>query len=212
MPSDLDSLVAALTDGDRERSLELVAGLAATGLRPLDIVTGGVEKAMAALDRKCTAEQFNLLEIMLAGRAVMAVIRRLFPEDAALPHPRAPVVVAVLEGDIHDIGKAILKILLAGNRFRVIDCGRDAPVAEVIAAVARSGARAICVSGLISSVIPQVRALRPALARAGLAGVRVLAGGAALKQCTAATLDVDYVGETAFDAVAYLDAVVEGRA
>ena len=208
MPSDLDSLVAALTDGDRERSLHLVAGLAAGGMRPLDIVTGGVERAMAALDRKCTAEQFNLLEIMLAGRAVMAVIRRLFPDDASLPDPRARVVVAVLEGDIHDIGKAILKILLAGNRFRVIDCGRDATVSEVVDAVAWTGASAVCVSGLISSVIPQVRALRPALARAGLAGVRVLAGGAALKQCTAATLDVDYVGQTAFDAVAYLDAAV----
>jgi 5-methyltetrahydrofolate--homocysteine methyltransferase len=67
------------------------------------------------------------------------------------------------------------------------------------------------VSGLISSVIPQVRSLRPALARAGLAHVRLLAGGAALKQCAAASLDVDYVGQTAFDAAAHLEALVEAR-
>jgi 5-methyltetrahydrofolate--homocysteine methyltransferase len=209
MAAELDSLVQALVDGDRERALAIVDELVRAGVRPPDIIGGGIERAMASLDRKCTAEQFNLLEIMLAGRAVMAVIRRLYPVDAALPDPRAAVVVAVLEGDIHDIGKAILKILLAGSRFRVIDCGKDAPVASVVAAARASGAIAVCVSGLISSVVPQVRALKPALATAGLAHVKVLAGGAALKQCTAAFLGVDEVGQDAFDAVAYLDAMLE---
>ncbi len=211
MASHLDALVDALVDGERERSVEIVAELVGGGLRPLDIITGGVERAMAALDRKCTAEQFNLLEIMLAGRAVMAVIRRLFPEDATLPDPRATVVVGVLEGDIHNIGKTIVKILLAGSRFRVIDCGKDVAVAAVVHAAARSEAAAVCVSGLISSVIPQVRALKPALAGAGLGHVRVLAGGAALKQCTAETLNVDHVGQTAFDAVSYLESMAEAR-
>src|SRR6266511_322405 len=80
MASDLDALIEGLIDGDRDRSLRIVADLAGGGMSPVDIVTGGVETAMAALDRKCTAEQFNLLEIMLAGRAVMGVIRHLFPE------------------------------------------------------------------------------------------------------------------------------------
>jgi methanogenic corrinoid protein MtbC1 len=211
MAADVDALVEALIDGERERSLEIVARLTAAGMRPVDVITSGVETAMAALDRKCTAEQFNLLEIMLAGRAVMAVVRRLFPEGDALPDPRATVVVAVLEGDIHDIGKAILKIVLAGSRFRVIDCGKDVHVGAVVEAVARAEAAAVCVSGLISSVIPQVRALKPALARAGLRHVHVLAGGAALKQCTAASLDVDYVGQTAFDASAYLSSITGAR-
>jgi 5-methyltetrahydrofolate--homocysteine methyltransferase len=211
MAKDLDALVQALTEGERERALEIVAALAAGGTSDAEVITGGVERAMAALDRKCTAEQFNLLEIMLAGRAVMAVVRRLLPEDPTLPDPRATVVVAVLEGDIHDIGKAILKIVLTGSRFRVVDCGKDVHVDAVVEAVARSGALAVCVSGLISSVIPQVRSLRPALARAGLSHVRVLAGGAALKQCAAASLDVDYVGQTAFDAAAHLESLVEAR-
>jgi hypothetical protein len=127
MSPDLAELIAALIDGDRDRSLRIVADLERGGMRPVDLVGHGIEKAMAALDRKCTAEQFNLLEIMLAGRAVMAVIRHLFPADAQVPDPVAKVVVAVLEGDIHDIGKAILKVLLAGSRFQVIDCGKDVP-------------------------------------------------------------------------------------
>ncbi len=211
MEADLEPLVAALVEGERDRSLEIVGELLRRGSRPADIVTGGIETAMAALDRKCTAEQFNLLEIMLAGRAVTAVIRHLFPHDGSLPDPIGNVVVAVLEGDIHDIGKVILKALLAGSRFRVIDCGKDVPVAAVVDMVVRSEPVAVCVSGLISSVIPHVRELKPALARAGLGHVSVLAGGAALKQCSADVLNVDWVGQTAFDAIAHLHSLVEAR-
>jgi len=140
MENDFDALVASLVEGERERSLALAGELIAQGRKPLEIVTHGIEVAMAALDRKCTAEQFNLLEIMLAGRAVMAVIRQMFPETLDLPDPRGTVVVAALEGDIHDIGKSILKVLLSGAHIKVIDCGRDTSVAAVIKAAAEGGA------------------------------------------------------------------------
>jgi methanogenic corrinoid protein MtbC1 len=182
----------------------------AQGRQPAEIVTGGIEVAMATLDRKCTAEQFNLLEIMLAGRAVTAITQLLFPAGADRPNPRASVVTAVLEGDIHDIGKSIVKTLLVGAHFRVVDCGKDASIAAVVRAVAESGAVAVCISGLISSVIPMVRELKPALGAAGLSHVKVLVGGAALKQCSAATLGVDFVGQTAFNAVNYVAALLDG--
>jgi len=194
----LNLLVASLVDGDRERCLELARELICQARQPADIVTGGIEVAMATLDRKCTAEQFNLLEIMLAGRAVMAVTHLLFPAGIDLSNPRSSVVTAVLEGDIHDIGKSIVKTLLAGAHFRVVDCGKDTPVA------------AVCISSLISSVIPLVRDVKPALAAAGLSHVKVLAGGAALKQCSADILGVDFVGQTAFDAVNYVAALPGG--
>lgn len=210
MDCNFDVLVAALVDGDRERCLVLVKEMIAQGGQPAEIVRGGIEMAMAALDRKCTAEQFNLLEIMLAGRAVMAVTHLLFPAGGDMPNPHASVVIAVLEGDIHDIGKAILKTVLAGAHFRVIDCGKDVSVAALVKAVAESGAVAVCVSGLISSVIPLVREVKPALRTAGLKHVRVLAGGAALRQCSADALGVDFVGQTAFDAIHYMGTLSDG--
>jgi methanogenic corrinoid protein MtbC1 len=148
---------------------------------------------------------------MLAGRAVTSVTQLLFPAGADRPNPRASVVTAVPEGDIHDIGKSIVKTLLVGAHFRVIDCGKDASVAAVVKAVAESGAVAVCVSGLISSVIPMVRELKPTLGDTGLGNVNVLAGGAALKQCSTETLGVDFVGQTAFDAVNYVGTLLDGR-
>ena len=64
MPANLESLIQALTDGEREVALDHVACLLRGGMRPANIVIEGVEAAMAALDRECTAEQFNLLEVI----------------------------------------------------------------------------------------------------------------------------------------------------
>jgi methanogenic corrinoid protein MtbC1 len=162
---------------------------------------------MEALDNKCTVEQFNLLEIMLTGRAVNMVAEELFPRADDPPNPKATVVVAALEGDIHDIGKHIVKMVLIGNRYRVVDCGKDVPIEQVVTKVKNEQAQALCISGLITSVIPKVRSMKQALTDAGLDQVTVLAGGAALKQSNAESLQVDYVGETAFDAAAYLEAI-----
>lgn len=198
-------LIDALLAGDHKQALALAVALRQAGQSVEDIVRGGIQPAMDALDSRCTVEQFNLLEIMLTGRAVSAVARELFPDASEPPDPRATIVVTALEGDIHDIGKNILKMVLIGHRYKVVDCGKDVPVDSVLARVQDSGAAALCVSGLITSVIPKVRTLRAGLDALGLADVRLLAGGAALKQSTAESLKVDFVGQSAFEAAAYLN-------
>jgi len=155
-------------------------------------------------------ESFNLLEIMLAGRAVSAVVNELYPEGMPPERGRDTFVIATLEGDIHDLGKNVTKMVLIGKGYRVVDLGKDCPVENLVNAVEREHAHAVLVSGLITPVIPQVRRVRPALAARGLGGVRVVAGGAALKQATAGELNVDYVAETAFDGARYLDSLARG--
>ena len=175
------------------------------------IVMEGIEVAMAKLDAKCTVEQFNLLEIMLSGRAVMGVIKELYPSKDPPPRTKATIVAAALEGDVHDLGKNVLKAVLTAGRYRVVDCGKDCPVETMIAAAEREAALAVSVSGLITAVIPQVRLLRDRLVEGGLAHIKIMAGGAALKQATAGSLNVDYVADTAFDGLRYLDGITGGE-
>jgi dimethylamine corrinoid protein len=210
--TELQALIDALVEGDHQAALATTRRLREAGLEVPEIVRRGIQPAMEALDNKCTVDEFNLLEIMLTGRAVSVVAKELFPQADEPPDPKATVAVAALEGDIHDIGKHIVKMVLVGNRYRVVDCGKDQPIDQVVARVRDSGAQALCISGLITSVIPRVRGMRQALADAGLAEVRVLAGGAALKQSTAEALKVDFVGETAFDAANYLEKIWGGKA
>jgi dimethylamine corrinoid protein len=207
----MDTLVKALLDGDQTGALTEVRNLLGGGVECERIVTEGVEKAMAQLDAKCTVEQFNLLEIMLSGRAVMGVIKELYPPMAPAPMTKGTVVAGTLEGDVHDLGKNILKGVLTASRYRVVDCGKDCPVEKMVDAAEQEAALAVSVSGLITAVIPQVRILRGRMAERGLEHIKVMAGGAALKQASAESLNVDFVGDTAFDGLHYLDGIIGGE-
>ena len=202
----LDQLIDALLEGDQARAVAEVTSLRASGIDSERIIGDGIETAMGRLDAKCTLEQFNLLEIMLVGRAVMGVIKALYP-DSPPAATRETVVLASLEGDVHDLGKNIVKTIMTAKGYRVVDCGKDCPVEKLVEAAVREGAATICISGLITSVIPQVKQVVPLARARGLKGVKVLAGGAALKQASAEALNVDHVADSAFDGIRYLEAL-----
>jgi dimethylamine corrinoid protein len=207
---ELNPLIEQLMTGDSEAALASARRVrAVSGDGPLRVVRA-LEAAMDRMSTKCTTEQFNLLEIMLAGRAAMAVAHDTFPEGA-VPATRGTVVIATPQGDVHDLGKNLTRMVLAMKGFRVVDCGKDCPLAVMVQAVAREDAFALLVSGLISPVLPLVRQLRGMLRARGLETVRLLAGGAALKQCSAEALNVDFVAVDAFHSARYLEALEAHR-
>jgi methylmalonyl-CoA mutase cobalamin-binding domain/chain len=208
--SRMNSLVAAILEGDCAASVFQAEQLHTGGVSTQDIVMGGIETAMAALDSKCTLEEFNLLEIMLAGRAVTEVMKFLYPDGSAMAVTKATVVIAALEGDVHDLGKNILKTVLTGSGFRVVDCGKDCPVPKLIEVAEKEQPLAVGISGLITHIIPLVRQVKDLLRLRGLEMVKVMAGGAALKQSSPDKLNVDFVAESAFDGVHYLDSLAGG--
>lgn len=200
----LDRLIDALLEGDQARAVGEVTSLRNTGIDNERIIIDGIETAMERLDAKCTVEQFNLLEIMLVGRAVMGVIKTLYPDSPPLA-TRETVVLASLEGDVHDLGKNIVKTIMTAKGYRVVDCGKDCPVEKLVDTAVREGAAVICISGLITSVVPLVQQVIPTARTRGLTKVKVLAGGAALKQASADTLNVDYVADSVFDGIHHLE-------
>ena len=203
----LSNLIMAILDGNCAESVSQAERLSRDGATPQHIVTHGVEAAMSTLDAKCTVEQFNLLEIMLAGRAVMEVMKFLFPAGMVAADGKGTVLVASLEGDVHDLGKNILKIVLIGGGYHVVDCGKDCPLRKLVEVGEKERPLAIGISGLITSIIPVVRQVKDAILLRKLDGVKVMAGGAALKQSTPRDLNVDFVADSAFDGLHYLDGI-----
>ena len=191
--------------------MAVVRALIEAGVTAEQIVVHGVEAAMGQLDTKCTAEDFDLLEIMLSGRAVTEVMKVLYPPGAPRPTPKGTVVIASPEGDVHDLGKNIFKMILVGNGFKVVDCGKDCPLAEVIEASVAERPLAVGISGLLTTIIPQVRLVKDMLASQGLGEVKVLAGGASLRQCSPAVLNVDFVADSAFEGARYLNSLIGGQ-
>ena len=206
----MDNLIAALLEGDCAASLSQAKHLCQCGASPEHLVMHGIEAAMLTLDEKCTLQQFNLLEIMLADRAVMEVMKFLYPAGTSTANTKGTVVVTTPEGDVHDLGKNILKIVLTGGGYHVIDCGKDCPLRKLIDVTEQERPLAVGISGLITTIIPLVRQVKDQLLLRGLDSVKVFAGGAALKQSSPSQLNVDFVADSAFDGLHYLDALVGG--
>ena len=206
----MDLLVTALLDGDQAQAITATRNLCDAGVGHAQIILDGVETAMVQLDAKCTVEEFNLLEIMLAGRAVMGVMKELYPSGTHSPQTKGTVVLGSLEGDIHDLGKNVLKMILTAKGYRVVDCGKDCPVEKLIDTAEQETDLVIGISGLLTSVIPHVRQLREKMTERDLGHIRIMAGGATLKQASAESLNVDFVAETAFDGVSYLEQIAVG--
>ena len=204
----MDSLISYIMEGETNLAIAEVNRQIEAGVHREQIIVEAIQKAMELLGTKCTAEQFNLLEIMLAGRTATLIMKELYPDANEDPSTKGTVVIATLEGDVHDIGKNIVKTILITQGYKVIDCGKNCPIQTIVDAAETENAIAVLVSGLITTVIPQVKVIKQALVDNNLPDIKVFAGGAALKQFTADSLNVDNVGETAFDVLRFLESEV----
>ena len=209
--SDMNTLISALVEGDQTLAVEEAQKLKNSGVKIESIITDGVETAMMQLDAKCIVEQFNLLEIMLSGRAVMSVIKMLYPVEDDMPRTKGAVVIGSMEGDVHDLGKNIVKMVLTATGYHIVDLGKDCPIDRFLDAAENSEVIAVGVSGLITTVIPQVRSIKARMSERNLSDVKIIAGGAALKQSTKESLQVDYIAKSVFDGLHYLESILDKK-
>lgn len=206
MSKDLDALVQAVIHGRHRDAVAQAESLLTGGTDLYDIVEHGLSPALKALDVKCTADEFNLLEIMLAGRAMMEVMDKVVAKHLDHHRPlkqKGTIVLGTIKGDIHELGKHVVRIILSCAGYQVIDLGQDVEPGQFIEAAAEAKADYIFISGLISVIVPQVREVRAGLKERSLT-IQVVAGGAALQQMTAEDLNVDYVAKDAFDGLHYV--------
>jgi len=205
----------AIIAGDNEDAVAIANTLINRGIKPEEIIINGVTKAMEYLDKKCTIQDFCLLELMLAGRAAMDVIDYFCTEgiindetllDTDL-YSRAKIILGTIKGDIHEIGKNIFSMVMRSYGYQVIDMGKDVDPADLVMSAIDHKADFIAVSSLITTTIPYVREVKKYAADRGGHTVKIIAGGAALQQSSAAYLNVDYVADTAFDGLHYIRSI-----
>ena len=183
------------------------------GIEPKEILINGVTKAMEQLSEKCSIEEFNLLELMLAGRAAMDTTEYIISEkfkksdsltETDLYPANRNIILGTIKGDVHEIGKNIVAMVFRSHGYKVIDMGKNVDPYDLVSAAIKHKADVICVSGLITTSIPHIRAVREDAKKQGLHAVKVIAGGAALQQSTPDFLNVDYVADNVFDGLDYL--------
>lgn len=202
-------------DGPRART---AAGVAlARGMDAATVVEQGLMPGMEEVGRRYEAYEYFVPELLMAGDAMTAALEVLRPstttedeEHAANERGRGTVVLGVAEGDIHEIGKNLVKITLQAAGYRVVDLGRDVSAERFVQAVEEHGAQVLAISALMTTTMIRMEDVVAALEAAGLKDrVRVLVGGAPLSAEFARTIRADAYSPTATTAVEDVRKLVE---
>lgn len=202
----VQDLARAVIEGDNWEAVKTARQLLEQGEEISVLVSDGLTKALESLDYKCTNEEFNLLEILMAGRAMKDVMDLVIAEhlDERQKLDQDPLsrsktmVLGTIKGDIHDLGKHIVKLILEVDGYRVVDLGKDVAPHAFVETASREKAEYIGVSSLLTVTIPFIREIKDLALETGLEKTKVIAGGAAVKQTSAEDLRVDFVTDNVF--------------
>jgi 5-methyltetrahydrofolate--homocysteine methyltransferase len=195
-----DELFEAICDGDRETVVERVQKALDLGMDLGELLNEAMIPAMAEVGEQFSSGEIFVPEMLVAARAMQGGIDIIEPMLAASDHePIGRVCIGSVKGDMHDIGKNLVVMMLKGAGFKVEDLGVDVPISEFEAAVER-GNQVVCLSALLTTTKPEminvVNHLRSTSNRA-----RIVVGGAVITQEYADTIGADAFGEDAPGAV-----------
>jgi 5-methyltetrahydrofolate--homocysteine methyltransferase len=138
---------------------------------------------MNEVGRRFKANEFYVPEVLIAARAMAAAMKILEPILVASGvKPAGIVVLGTVKGDLHDIGKNLVGMMLKGGGFKVVDLGVDVEPDKFVEAVKENGAKVVALSALLTTTMPQMVNVIKALADAGLDEVKVMIGGAPITQ------------------------------
>jgi 5-methyltetrahydrofolate--homocysteine methyltransferase len=201
---DLDILKQALIKGDEHTVADLTRRVLEEDHSAETILNDALIIGMEKVGELFEQGEYFVPELLLAARAMQHAMEVLRPLLAASDYqPVAKVVMGTVRGDLHDIGKKLVAMMLEGSGFEVIDLGIDVPPERFIEAVEESGAQLVGLSALLTTTLPAMEATVGALRDAELPiQVRIMIGGAPVTSTFARDIGADGYAPDASSAVA----------
>jgi len=204
-----DDILAQLTESvvsaQQQAALDLTRQALAAGLEPLTIIDKGLTPGMRIVGDKFACGDYFIPHLVLAGRTMKGAMALLEPElrrRRETASRAGTAVIGTVKGDIHEIGKSLVGIMLTASGFEVHDLGVDVPVEAFISKVKETGADLVGLSALLTTTMVVQRRVIEALEHAGLRRqVRVIVGGAPVKASWAEEIGADGYAEDANGAV-----------
>lgn len=177
-------LADAIIAGDNVKSKEVTQKLVDSGVKATEILNGGLVPGMDVVGVRFKANEMYIPEVLIAARAMhaaMDIIKPLLADAGAIM--KGTIVVGTVQGDLHDIGKNLVCMMLEGGGYTVIDAGVDVPGDKFVEEVKKSGAKVVGLSALLTTTMPSMKDVIIALkADAATKDVKVMVGGAPLTQ------------------------------
>ena len=180
-------------EGHQKEVTHKVKSALKLGLAPLSIMNDGMISAMQEVGRLFEAGEYYVPEMLVAARAMQAGMIILKPYLAGKEvHPAGKIVIGTVHGDYHDIGKNLVKMMLEGSGFAVIDLGVDVHPETFISTVIKEQVDIMAMSALITTTMQNMKPVIDALEKSGhRQRVKVLVGGAPLTEEFAQQIGAD---------------------
>jgi len=188
-----EELYESVVNGDGEAVKELTARGVAEGLSASELLNTVLIPAMTDVGQRFERQEFFVPEMLVAARAMKIGVEVLRPHlVAAGVKPIGTVVMGTVQGDLHDIGKNLVIMMLEGTGFRVVDLGVDVPADKFVAAIKEHQPDLVAMSALLTTTMMAMKAAVEALQKAGVRDqVKVMVGGAPLTQKFADDIGAD---------------------
>ena len=202
----LDKLANAVLKGKMADAKAAAQEALDNGLPALEAINEGLVKGMGIVGDNYAAHKMFLPQVLMSAHTMYAGLDILLP---AIPKAEAAqmkkAITAVVEGDVHDIGKNIVKTMLTASGFETIDMGKDIPPADICATAEKEGAAVIAISTLMTPTMDGMKAVVDGLKESGYRGnVKVCIGGPPTSPAFAEEIGADHRDINAQDCVNWL--------
>jgi len=189
----LDDVRQRVIDGDMNNTQELVQKALVEKMPPEQILRDGLISAMAEVGRRFECGESYVPEMLISARAMKSGLTLLRPYlIAASVRAVGKVVIGTVQGDLHDIGKNLVGMMLEGAGFEVVDLGADVSVDKYLAAVKEHRPELVACSALLTTTMPRMESIILSLKEAGLRDrVKVMIGGAPVTEVYASNIGAD---------------------
>ena len=200
--ANLEELKESLIGGKAPQVKELTQAAVNEGVPVPEILNQGLIAGMDVVGKRFKANEFYVPEVLIAARAMhagMEILQPLLAESGVKPVGK--IAVGTVKGDLHDIGKNLVVMMLKGAGFEINDLGIDVP-AEKFVEAAKNGSQVIAMSALLTTTMPGMAEITKALEEANLtAQVKTMIGGAPVTQSYADEIKADGYAPDASSAV-----------
>jgi len=195
-----------IVKGRKKEIAEMAAGAVKEGVSASALVDEAVIPAMNTVSELWRNQEYYLPEVMRSAATMQAVMDALKPYLVSGEHGKdIRVSIGTVQGDIHDIGKNLVAIMLEGAGYRIENLGVDLPPERFLEAV-RDGAKVIGLSSLLTTSMDGMRNVIESIEESGLRDrVKILVGGAPVTEAFAKKVGADYYADNAADAVEILN-------
>jgi len=199
--ADLKALADAVINGDQNTALEITKAALEEGTAAKDVLDNGLIAGMDIVGARFKKNEVYIPEVLIAARAMKTAMEVLEPELVkAGVEPVGKLLIGTVQGDLHDIGKNLVAMMLKGAGFEVIDLGVDVGPEKFVEQVKAANVQLVGMSALLTTTMPGIEKTIKAMKDAGIP-VKIMIGGAPVTQDYADKIGADGYAPDAASAV-----------